>query len=70
MTTLSLLNDTILVCNPAEVRQVWTDQPNEHKYRVWTEQEVRLATLLDEKDLLEIVKRKKSPKGFVFKGQV
>ena len=70
MTTYSLLNDIILVCNPEEVRQVWTDQPNEQKYRVWTEQEVRLATLLDEKDLLEIIERKKSPKGFVFKGQV
>lgn len=67
MTIQTLFNEEIWICSTDEAKRIWQEKPKD-RHRIWTESEAKITLLLGPKELREIVKRKMSPKGFVYKG--
>jgi len=68
MFTEYVFNEEIWVCDINEAKRLWNEKKQD-RFRIWTLDEYRLAGLLGPEELETILRKKKNPKGFVFKGQ-
>lgn len=67
MITLNLMDEQIFVCSKDEAKSLWTSDKPKRPY-IWLESEVLAVLRMGAKEIGEIVRKKKSPDGFVYKG--